>query len=315
MSYATYTLNRILSSIFVLFLASIVIFSILRLIPGDPAVTMLGEDASQAAINAVRERLGLHLPIYQQYLLWISDILTLNMGESIMTGRPIQDLLFVRFPRSFALAVFSIAIALIIALPMGLTAAINRNTSRDYGALLFTQVGISFPNFVFGIFLILIFGGILAIFPTSGYVSPFESVPGFLSHVFLPSLTMGVINAAIITRFVRSEMLEQLNSDYVRTARAYGHPKKRIIRKYTLKNALIPTLTVVGIQFGGLLGGLVVIEQVFSYPGMGLLILDSLYARDYPLLQIGLLVIAGTFIAVNLVVDLIYGYLNPKIKY
>lgn len=315
MSYASYILNRVLSSALVLFLASIVIFSILRLIPGDPAVLMLGIDASPQAVAQQRLRLGLDRPIWEQYLLWVEQILTLNMGNTIGTNRPIETLVATRFPRSFFLAVFAIGIALCIAVPMGLLAAINRNSSTDYAALFFTQFGISFPGFVLGIFLIIIFAGVFGVLPSSGYVSPFESFPRFLAHVILPGLTMGIINGAIITRFIRSEMLEQLSSDYVRTARAYGHPEKRIIRKYTLKNALIPTITVVGIQFGGLLGGLVVIEQVFSYPGMGLLILDSLFARDYPLLQIGLLIIAATFILVNLVVDLIYGYLNPKIKY
>jgi len=213
------------------------------------------------------------------------------------------------------LAFFSISIAVLIAIPFGVISAINKNSKKDYAALLFSQFGISLPNFVLGIFLIVIFSAQFSVLPSSGYVSPFESPTQFLLHIAMPAVTMGIINGAIITRFVRSEMLEQLNNDYVKTAKAFGHKQKKIIRKYTLKNALIPTVTVIGIQFGGLIGGLVVIEQVFSYPGMGLLILDALFARDYPVLQVGLLVIAATFILVNLLVDLVYGLLDPKVKY
>lgn len=315
MGYIEYVINRILAAVFVLFAASIVIFSILRLIPGDPAALMLGVDATDRSIELTRRRLGLHLPIWEQYLVWIRDILTLNMGTSLLTGNEIEQLLVIRYPRSFILAMTSMAIAMLIAVPFGVLGALNRNSRIDYAALLFSQFGISLPNFVLGIYFILIFAAWLSVLPSSGYVSPFESVTGFLSHMILPSVTIGIINAAILTRFVRSEMLEQLNNDYVRTARAMGHPEKRVIRKYTLKNALIPTLTVLGLQFGSQVAGLVVVEQVFSYPGMGLLILDGLFARDYPVLQIGLLVIAATYIAVNLIVDLLYGYLDPRIKY
>ena len=315
MGYIEYVVNRIFSAAFVLFAASIVIFSILRMIPGDPARLMLGEDATPEAVAAQRSRLGLDLPVWEQYIDWLSDILLLEMGTSIMTATSIETLLVIRYPRSLFLALAAMGIALTIAIPLGVTAATNRNSRLDYSALFFSQLGISLPNFVLGIFLIYIFAAVLSVLPSTGYVSPFESPYQFLRHILMPAVTMGIINGAIITRFVRSEMLEQLNNDYVKTARAFGHEEKRIIRKYTLKNAMIPTVTVVGIQFAGLVGGLVVIEQVFSYPGMGLLVLDSLFNRDYPVLQIGLLVIAATFIVVNLIVDLIYGYLDPKVKY
>lgn len=315
MGYGEYVANRIITSSFVLFAASIVIFSILRLVPGDPALLMLGVDATPEAIEAQRRRLGLDLPIWEQYIQWITQIIALDLGTTIQTNRPVDDLLFIRYPRSVFLAFFSIGIAILIAIPFGVISAVNKNSKKDYAALLFSQFGISLPNFVLGIFLIVIFSAQFGVLPSSGYVSPFESPTQFLLHIAMPAITMGIINGAIITRFVRSEMLEQLNNDYVKTAKAFGHKQKKIIRKYTLKNALIPTVTVIGIQFGGLIGGLVVIEQVFSYPGMGLLILDALFARDYPVLQVGLLVIAATFIVVNLIVDLIYGLLDPKVKY
>lgn len=315
MGYKEFVVNRLLSAMFVLFAASVLIFSILRMIPGDPARIMLGEDATPEAVQAQRDRLGLDVPIHEQYIGWVGDILTLSMGESIMTGVPIEAMLAIRYPRSLSLAFAAIGIALMIAVPFGVIAATKENSIADYAALFFSQLGISIPNFVLGIFLILIFAAQLNVLPSTGYVSPFESFPEYIRHLVMPAVTMGIINGAILTRFVRSEMLEQLNNDYVRTARAFGHPEDRIIRRFTLRNALIPMITVTGIQFAGLVGGLVVIEQVFSYPGMGVLILDALFNRDYPVLQIGLLLIAATFIIVNLVVDMIYGYLDPRVKH
>lgn len=315
MGYTDFLINRLLSAIFVLVVASIVIFSILRLVPGNPAQIMLGQGASEQAVEAQYRQLGLHLPVYEQYIVWVIDIMTGNMGQSIATGQSIGALVMVRLPRSLFLAFLTIGLALLIAIPFGVTAATNRNSKIDYGALFFSQLGISIPGFVLGVLFIFVFAGIYNVLPSSGYVSPLVDPIDALRHAILPAITLAIINAAIFTRFVRSEMLEQLSGDYVLTARAMGHPESRIIRRFTLRNALIPTITVVGIQFAGLIGGLVVIEQVFSYPGMGLLILDALFARDYPVLQIGLLIVAATFIVVNLLVDIIYGYLDPKVKH
>lgn len=315
MGWVEYSLNRLLSAVFVLFVASIAIFSILRLIPGDPAALILGVNANPEAIQQTRVRLGLDLPIWEQYLRWLGGILTLNMGNSMNTGQSIFELVQVSYPRSLILALSALLIAVLISVPLGILSSTNRNSIVDYLAVVFSQTGISTPQFVLGILFILIFAGQLNVLPSSGFVSPLESPVGFLEHIALPALTLGIINGAILTRFIRSEMLEELNKDYVRTAKAYGHTKSRITRKYVLKNALIPTLTVVGLQFAKLIGGLVIIEEVFSYPGMGILILDALFVRDYPVLQAGLLIVAATFIFVNLIIDVIYGFLNPKIRY
>lgn len=315
MSYPSYVLKRVLSSTFILFAASVAIFSIIRLIPGDPAALALGEAATPAALERVRIQMGLHLPIWEQYLVWITDIMFLDVGESLISGYPIATLLEVRFPRSLQLAFSALIIAVALAIPLGVTAAVNRNTRRDYIALVFSQAGISVPSFLVGIILILVFAGWLNLFPATGYQPLFEDPLGNLHHLILPAFAMGLINAAILTRFVRSEMLDVLNEDYVKTARAFGHPQKRIIRKYVMKNAMIPTITVIGLRFGGIIGGVVVIETVFVYPGIGLMILDSLLARDYTTLQVSLLLVATAFILVNLIVDLLYGWLDPRIKY
>jgi len=315
MGWAEYSLNRLLSAVFVLFVASIAIFSILRLIPGDPAALILGVNANPTAIQQTRARLGLNLPIWEQYIRWLGGILTLNMGDSMNTGQSIYGVIQTRYPRSLILALGALLIALLIAVPLGILSSTNRNSIVDYAAVVFSQTGISTPQFVLGILFILVFAGQLNLLPSSGFVSPLESPRQFLEHIALPALTLGIINGAILTRFIRSEMLEELNKEYVRTAKAYGHPERRITRKYVLKNALIPTLTVVGLQFAKLIGGLVIIEEVFSYPGMGILILDALFVRDYPVLQAGLLIVAATFIFVNLIIDVIYGFLNPKIRY
>lgn len=315
MGWVEYSANRLLSAVFVLFVASIAIFSILRLIPGDPAALILGANANPEAIQQTRARLNLDLPIWEQYIRWLGGILTLSMGNSMNTGQPIFEIVQERYPRSLILATCSLLVAIAISVPLGIVSSTNRNSIIDYVAVLFSQTGISMPQFVLGIVFILLFAGQLDLLPASGFVSPLKSPVQFLEHITLPALTLGIINGAILTRFIRSEMLEELNKDYVRTAKAYGHPTSRITRRYVLKNALIPTLTVVGLQFAKLIGGLVIIEEVFSYPGMGIMILDALFVRDYPVLQAGLLIIAATFIVVNLIIDIVYGFLNPKIRY
>ena len=315
MSYASYVIKRISSSIFVLWAASIIIFSIIRLVPGDPAAAAVAGEVHPTVVENLRIEMGLHLPVWQQYLAWISDILLLDMGTSMMAGFPIITLLEVRLPRSLSLAFAAILIACCIALPLGILGALNRNSKRDYATLVFSQLGISTPSFLLGILLILIFAGHLGLLPARGYIPITESVTGWARHMILPAVALGVINAAVITRFVRSEMLDVLGQDYIETAKAFGHPEKRINRKYALKNAMIPTTTVVALRFGGIIGGTVVIETVFNFPGIGMLILDSLFARDYQVLQISILFVAAAFIFINLIVDLLYGFLDPRIKY
>lgn len=315
MSWLGYAAKRTAVSALVLLGASVLIFAIVRLVPGDPALIILGQFAQEGSLEALRAQLGLDVPVWKQYFIWITDILRFDWGNSLINGKPVLEMIAIRFPRSLELAVASLVFALVIAFPLGILGSINRNSPIDYLALFFSQVGVSMPSFWLGILFILLFGKYLNVLPPSGYVSPAESIVGNLKHLIMPALALGIINASVFTRYIRSEMLEELNSDYVKTARAYGHPSRRVIWKYVLRNAMIPTLTVIGIQFGYLIGGIVIIEQVFAYPGIGQLILDGLLNRDYPVIQLGLLVMATTFIVANLVVDLLYGLLDPKIRY
>jgi peptide/nickel transport system permease protein len=295
--------------------ASVVVFLIIRLIPGDPVTIMLGQQSSEAAREALRRQLGLDLPVWEQYLQWVGDVVRGDWGQSVYTGESVLQLIGERYPDSLELALLSTFLALVIAVPLGILGALDRNSGRDYAVLLFSQLGMSIPSFLLAILLIVLFANHLGWFPTSGSVALFESFVGNLRHVVLPTVSLGLINAAVFTRYLRSSMLDELNKDYVRTARAFGHPRRRVLWKYVLRNALIPLVTITGLQFGFAIGGVVIIEQVFGYAGMGRLILNALLNRNYPLVQLALLVFAATFIVANLLVDLVYGLLDPRIRY
>lgn len=315
MSWVSYAAKRTVVSVGVLLGASVLIFSIVRLVPGDAAQIILGQFAEEGALEALRERLGLNVPVWKQYFIWLGDVLTMDWGNSLINDQSVESLLLQRYPRSLQLALFGMVIAVILAFPLGIFGAVNRNSPIDYAALFFSQIGIAIPSFIIGIFLILLFADYFSILPPSGYVPFTEDPVGNLQHAFLPALSLGVINAAVFTRYLRSEMLEELGKDYVQTARAFGHPPRRVVLKYVLRNAFLPTLTVIGIQFGYMIGGLVIIEEVFAYPGVGRLVLSSILERDYPVVQVGMLALTATFILVNLIVDLLYGFLDPKIRY
>jgi peptide/nickel transport system permease protein len=314
MGYLLYAARRILSSIVVLFISSLVIFMIVRLIPADPAVIILGENAGEEQLREVRRNLGLHLPIWRQYLDWMYGALTLNFGVSYIYGKPIGGLLITRFPRSVLLAALSIIIALVVAFPLAIIGAVKQNSPLDYIAIVFSQIGVSVPNFWLGIILILVFGRYLGILPPSGVVWITEDPIAWLRHSIMPAISLSVLTAAMVTRHLRSEIIENLSKDYVRTEKAFGLSRSFIIRKYVLKNAMLPTLTVIGVMFGAMIGNVVIIETVFAYPGIGALILDSILNRDYLVVQYSLLLMVSTFILINLLVDLSYGLIDPKIN-
>lgn len=315
MGWGVYAIKRVLTGVGVLFGASVVIFAIIHLVPGDPAQIALGNFASQEQIDAYREHLGLNQPLWVQYVDWIQDILTGDWGRSLINDQSVYTLVAQRYPKSLELAVAALLVGMAISLPLGILGAVKQWSRTDYTAILFSQFGMSVPNFWLGIMLSLIFGRYLGLLPTFGSAPLFEDPVANVKHIILPAVTLGVINAAVFTRYIRSEMLENLNKDYVMTAKAFGHPRRRIIGKYVLKNALIPFVTMIGIQFGWLIGGVVVVEQVFSYSGLGQLILTGLLNRDYTIIQMGLLVLASTYIVANLLVDLVYGWLDPRIKF
>lgn len=315
MSWLDYTAKRLAMGILVLIGVSIIVFSMIRLVPGDPAQIILGRQASEETLHALRVELGLTLPVWKQYLVWITDILQGDWGRSIHSGTPVATLIAQRYPRSLELAFLGMVISVIIAFPLGIVSATNRNTPADYVSTFFSQIGVSIPSFWMGLLFILLFAKYLNLLPPSGYI-PFTKDPvGNLSRVIMPSATLGIINAAVITRFLRSSILEELGKDYIRTARAFGHPRRRVILKYTLRNAMIPTLTIIGLQIGFMLGGVVVVEEVFAFPGVGRLIVGGILNRDYPVVQGSLLTLATTFVVVNLLVDLLYAWFDPKIKY
>jgi peptide/nickel transport system permease protein len=312
-----YIFYRLLQLIPVLVLVSIFVFAFIHILPGDAIDALAGEaEAHDPAVRAALEKeLGLDKPIYVQYVVWLGKILLHgDFGKSITTRRSIGVEVFKRIPATVYLAVAAVIISLLIAVPLGTIAAIKRRTWADYAVTTAAVVGISIPQFWFAILCVLFFALYLGWLPASEYYSPFDNLWLGLKHLLLPAAALGVRLAAITTRLTRSSMLDEIHKDYVDTARSLGLSEWRVILKYTLRNALIPTVTVAGLQFGGLLGGTVVIEIIFAWPGIGLTLYDAIMSRDYPMVQASVLILAAAFVLVNLLVDLTYRLLNPRIR-
>ena len=312
-----YVLKRLLQLVPVLFFVSLFVFLIIHFIPGDPVEVMLGEDdavASQELYDALRKRLGLDAPIHIQYLRWMGNVLQGDLGQSMQTGEPVWDMVKARYPATIYLALSAFFLGILISIPAGAIAAVKQNTLVDYSAMGFAMFGISVPNFWLALLLILGLSLYVRVFPTMGYVDPSVHFGLFLWHLVLPSIVLGTAMASSITRFVRAEMLEQLRLDYVRTAKAKGLPPRTIVSRHVLKNSLVAATTVIGLQVGRLFGGSTIVETIFSWPGVALLVLESVYARDYPLLQGSVLFLSVTYVFVNLVVDVIYKWLDPRIQ-
>jgi len=300
--------------VFILFAVSVLTFLMVHLVPGDPARVMAGIDASQEDIELMRKKLGLDLPLHVQYLRYIGAVLRGDLGESIRTGRPLAESLLARFPATAELAVISLLIALLIAIPAGVISATKANTMWDYLTMTTAVLGVSMPSFWRGLMLMLLFSLTLRWLPASGRGEPFLSWE-WLRHIILPSFTLGLGAAAMLSRLTRSSLLEVLNQNYVTTARSKGLPERRVVMRHALRNALIPVVTMAGMQFGWLLGGTVVIESVFAWPGIGRLLVHSIFARDFPVIRGGVLLMAASFSLINLAVDLLYGILDPRIRY
>jgi peptide/nickel transport system permease protein len=317
---ARYIIRRILQLVPVLILVSIAVFLIIRIIPGDPVLVMLGVDPeervriSEEQYRVLQHQLGFDRPIYIQYLNWMDKILRGDLGMSLGSRRPILEILLERYPATIYLAVAALLTGLAIAIPTGVIAAIRQNKAADYAAMGFALWGIAMPNFWLALMLIVLFSLKLGWLPSIGYASPLENPFLFLQHAFLPAIVMGTDLAAPLTRYIRAEMLEQLNQDYVRTAWAKGLPPRMVIIKHAFKNSLIAAVTVVGLQTARLLGGSTIVETVFSWPGVGRLLIEGVYARDYPIVQGAVLLIAVTYVFINLIVDIVYKWLDPRIK-
>ncbi|CAM3571900.1 glutathione ABC transporter permease GsiC [Cytobacillus oceanisediminis] len=302
-----YLIKRLIGIIPILFFVSIFIFLFVHMIPGDPARLVAGQDASLQDVEMVREELGLDRPIHVQYFSFVTNILQGDLGTSLKTKRPVLEEISQRFMPTFWLTVWSMAWAVIFGLLIGVISATKRNKWQDYLGMFGAVSGISLPSFWLGLMLIQLFSVQLGWLPTGGMDS-------WKSYI-LPSITLGAGVAAVIARFSRSSLMDILKEDYIRTGRAKGLHENKVVWGHGLKNAMIPVVTMTGLQFGFLLGGSIVIETVFSWPGLGRLLIDSVSFRDYPVIQAEMLLFALEFILINLIVDLLYGVLNPQIRY
>jgi peptide/nickel transport system permease protein len=310
----TYVLRRLAQIVPTLFVVSLVVFGLMRLVPGDPAQVFAGQDATAAQIDIVRREFGLDRPVHVQYLIWLRRLLVGDLGVSYHTGRSVRELVTQKLAATIELTLAAMAIALAIGIPASVVAALRRKTAADHLATVTVLVGLSLPSFCLGIVLILVFAMWLHLLPPIGYV-PFQESPGRnLRFLVLPALTLGIILAAPIMRFMRAGMLDVLLEDYVRTARAKGLRERAVVTRHVFRNAALPTLTMVGLQVGELLGGTAGVEVVFAWPGVGRLMADSIFQRDYAVIQVVVLFLAVTFVVINLLVDVLYARLDPRIR-
>src|SRR6266850_34330 len=306
--------NRLLATIPVLLLVTAGVFALLHLTPGDPIDAMMAESVDATAKEALRRELGLDRPIPVQYAAWMGRLLRGDLGHAIRNGEPVIENVSRRIRPSLELALLAMAISLTVAFPVAIASAIHHNTGVDRLGTTFALFGICMPNFLLALLLIFLFGVTLRWLPISGYVDPLEEGWNGVRSLVLPAVTLGLALAAVVTRTLRSSLLDALAEDYVRTARAKGQAQSDVIRRHVLKNALIPVVTVLGLQLGTLIGGAVITEYVFALPGVGRLVVDAVFARDYPLVQGVVLLIAVGFILTNLMVDVLYGLIDPRIR-
>lgn len=310
-----YFVRRLTELVPVLFLASVAVFLIIYSVPGDPAQMLAGWDAPQETVERIREEMGLDQPVYVQYLRWLNRALRGDFGKSLVNGFPVSTLIVQKWPATVELAIASIAFALIVCIPAGVLPALKPHSMWDHVASVFTALAMAVPAFWFGMILILIFAVRFRWFPPSGYVDLSANPTENIHRLILPAVTLGLSFAGRLARFVKSALLDVMNEDYIRTARAKGLTEKLVIYRHAMKNALIPIVTVLGIYLGQFLGGAVVIEVVFEWPGVGRLIIAGIGNRDYPVVMGTLLSIVAVFVIINFLVDLCYALLDPRIRF
>ena len=311
-----YLLQRLGTLLLVLFGVSVLTFAIIPLVPGSPARVRLGVQATDETVAALEKQFGLDRPLVVQYGSWLAGIvLHGDFGKSLISDKSITGEVMRRLPSTLQLALAALLVGLFIALPAGILSALRPGSRTDLGASIFSQVGVSIPDFWMGILFILLFAETLQVLPSSGYAPLSEGFGAWLGHILLPALTAGLVSGAIMTRFVRSAMLETLGQDYVRTARAKGLAERVVVNKHALRNASIAIVTIIGLQMATLLSSVVVVEIIFSWPGLGSLALNSTLQRDYPMLQASVLLFATTFAVINLFTDLSYVFLDPSVEY
>ena len=311
----TYLVRRIATIAPTLVFVSMLIFGLQQLLPGDPAMILAGEERDPSVIAHLRETLHLDKPLPLRYLYWVRGVLHGDLGESLRTQQPVLQLILEKLPVTLELGAFAIVIALLIGIPAGVISAVKRGSAWDYGANIVALWGLSTPNFWLGIMLILLFSVTLGWLPASGYVSPFEDWRENIASMIMPAFVLGNAIAAVLMRHTRSAMLQVLSSDYVRTARAKGVPERSMVLKHALRNGLIPIITLGALELGTLLSGAVLTEQVFTIPGFGKLIVDAVFNRDYAVVQGVVMFTATAYIVLNLVADIAYAVVNPRIRY
>ena len=309
-----YIVSRLLQAVPTVFLASIAIFLLIRLIPGDPALLLAGPDASPEAIQALRQKLGLDQPLPVQYVIWAGSAVRGDLGLSMISRYEVWQLLGMRLPATLELTVTAFVLTLLVALPLGILAAVKQHSSLVATVGVYTALGLGVPNFWLGILFILLFALALGWLPPQGRVPLLEEPGRAWRHLLMPAVTLAVTQSAILTRFVRASMVEVLYEDHVRTARAKGLRERVVVIRHAFRNALIPVVTVIGIQIGRLLGGAVIVESVFAWPGVGRMMLKAIEERDYAVVQGGLLLMVMAFIAINLLTDLAYAFIDPRVR-
>lgn len=298
-----------------MFIVSVIVFLIVHLTPGNPAYLILGEDSSPEAVAQLEEQMGLNKPMALQFVDWIKNIFMGDLGQSIYSSEPVTDVIMDRIGPTFSLMITSMALALLIAIPTAIFVVWRRNTFLDPLFTSFSLVGTSIPEFWFALLLVLGLGVAVPIFPVAGYIPIAEGFGDWIYHLILPAFVLAAVEIGLIARMLRDGMLESVNQDYTKTARAKGVREGIVLMKHVFSNALIPTTTVIGVTVAGLLGGTVIIETMFTIPGIGQLLIDSIYRRDYPVIQGVVLFIAVVYVVVNLLIDLLYAFLDPRIRY
>ncbi|MFT4412232.1 ABC transporter permease [Fredinandcohnia humi] len=310
-----YTIHRLISLLPVMLIVSIITFMIVHLTPGNPAFLILGEDASQESIENLEKQLGLDKPVVVQFLDWIANILKGDLGQSVYSSEPVLQIILDHFGPTISLTILALFFILLIGIPTAIFTVWKRNTLLDPAFISLSLIGVSIPEFWFAMLLVLGFAVAIPIFPVAGYIPFADGMLDWLYHLVLPAFVLAAVEIGLIARMLRDGMLESVNQDYTRTARAKGVKESTVLMKHVFSNALIPTTTVLGATIAGLLGGTVIIETMFTIPGIGQLLIDSIHRRDYPVIQGVILFIAGIYVIVNLVVDLLYAILDPRIRY
>lgn len=311
---STLIARRLAQLVPTILLLSIIVFSLQHLLPGDPALVLAGENPDEATLAAIRAQYHLDQPLIVQYLYWLKGVATGDLGESMRHNRPVLELILLKLPVTLQLAVMGIAIALVLGIAAGVVSALRRNSAVDYATNIASLAGISLPNFWLGILLILFFSVHLGWLPASGFVSPFEDWRMNLATTIMPAFVLGIGIAGVIMRHTRGAMLQALSSDYVRTARAKGLNERAVVMKHAMRNALTPIITLGALEFGALLSGAVLTEQIFTIPGFGKLIVDAVFTRDYPVVQGVVLVTSLFYITLNLLADIGYILVNPRLR-